>query len=139
MSRTLEQLRAEDAYRKVKDLTGRPEEWQKKYSSYVKGLPATILANGLGQAAAYLMAASKGVKDDAHMVLYTHLENWLCREGNLAPYPGAPDLMGAITGEDREKYIHAQAEAVEWLSWLKKFAVALLKQPEGDNNDTASL
>ena len=134
MSRTLEQQRAGDAYQKVKHLTAKPEEWQKKYASYVKGLPATILANGLGQAAASLMAAAKGNRDDAHMVLYSHLQEWLCRQDdNRAPYTGAHDLMGGITGEGRDKYIHAQAEAMEWLSWLKKFAAALLSSPESDN------
>jgi len=134
VSRTLEQKRAGDAYRKVQQLTNQSETFQKNYSSYAKGLPATILANGLGQAAAYLMAAAKGEETDAHMVLYRHLQDWLCRDNdNRAPYPGARDLMGAITSEGRDKYLHAQAEAMEWLSWLKKFAAALLKQPESDN------
>lgn len=134
MSRTLEQKRAGDAYQKVLQLTSKPEEWQKNYASYAKGLPATILANGLGQAAATLLSAAKGKEDDAHMVLYRHLREWLCRDNdNRAPYPGANDLMGAITSEGRDKYLHAQAEAMEWLSWLKKFTAALLKQPEGGN------
>ncbi len=136
MSKTLEQARAAHAYQKVQELTGQPDEWQKNYSSNVKSLPATILANGLGQAAASLLSAAKGKSNDPHMVLYRHLEDWLCRPGdNCAPYSsGTKDLMGAITGEDRNKYLHAQAEAMEWLSWLKKFAVALLKQPEGGND-----
>lgn len=131
MSRTLEQKRAGDAYQKVQQLTGKPEDWQKIYASYAKGLPATILANGLGQASATLLSAAKGDRNDAHMVLYMHLQDWLCRENdNRAPYPGARDLMGAITSEGREQYLHAQAEAMEWLSWLKKFAAALLSSPE---------
>lgn len=134
MSRTLEQKRAGDAYQKVEGLAGKPEEWQKNYASYAKGLPATILANGLGQAAATLLAAAKGKKDDAHYVLYQHLQGWLCREGDdRSPYSNARNLMANITSEDRNKYMHAQAEAVEWLSWVKKFAAALLSLPEGGN------
>lgn len=131
MSRTLEQIRAGDAYKTVQQLTDRKEDWRKNYVSYTQGLPATILANGLGQAAATLLAAAKG-NDDAHKALYRHLEAWLCRDDAQAPYPGQNDLMAAITGSDRHVYIHAQAEAMQWLAWLKKFTVALLKPTESD-------
>lgn len=129
MSRTLEQIRAAHAYQKVQQLKEQPDEWRKNYVSYIEGLPASILANGLGQTLATLMARGS----EAHMVLYRHLEEWLCRQDDRAPYLGENDLMGAITAHDRNKYMHAQAEAMEWLSWAKKFAVAILKPPEKPN------
>jgi CRISPR-associated protein Cmr5 len=111
-------------------------EWNEKYVSYVKGLPAAILMNGLGQAAATLLAASAGNYEKPHFVLYMHLQQWLCREGDSSPYPGENDLMRAITQGGREQYLRAQAEALAWLTWLKKFATAYLsKQDGGEQSD----
>lgn len=122
-------------------ITGLPAD-VKKYTSYVKGLPATILQNGLGQAMATLLAASKGkpamkqkdgenVVNEAHRLLYTHIQQWLCRDDALAPYrekeaiaDGSTVLMTRITDGDEPAYIRAQAEALAYLNWLKKFAVA---------------
>lgn len=96
------------------------------YVSYVESLPATILMNGLGQAAATLL--SKG--DEPHRLLYADLQSWLCGTDDAAPYPKAGDLMKAITGKPERDYLHAQAEALAWLIWLKKFANAYLKKGE---------
>lgn len=132
MNKTLEQARAKDALDKVKMLLRQAEndkakaESNDKYASYVKSLPATILMNGLGQAAATLMASTAG----EHKLLYRHLQGWLCRNESAAPYPGAGDLLDAITVNSREAYIRAQAEALAWLAWLKKFAVAYLEKPK---------
>lgn len=131
MSRTLEQKRAAHALAKVREMAGRSEEEQKKYSSYVQNLPAAILMNGLGQAAAGLLARAKGNREDMHAVLFAHLEQWLCRENEKSSYLGGDDLIGAVTARDRNAYICAQVEALAWLQWLKKFATAYLKQPDG--------
>jgi CRISPR-associated protein Cmr5 len=131
MSRTLEQKRAAHALEKVRDIEKLNEDEQKKYSSYVKSLPATILMNGLGQAAAGLLARAKGNNEDMHSVLFKHLEEWLCRENEKSPFRGGEGLIATIIARDRKAYLRAQAEALAWLQWLKKFAVAYLKQPEG--------
>ncbi len=128
---TLEQMRAADAFNKIMQLEQRNADWNYKYTSYVKSLPATILMNGLGQAAATLLAAARGNQDDAHKVLYRHMGDWLCRNDNKAPYRGANDLMSAIVNNERDTYIRAQAEALAWLQWLKKFAAAYLKSGSG--------
>lgn len=129
MSRTFEQKMAADALRKVKTLIDK--NYADKYASYAAGLPAAIIANGLGQAAATLLAAAKGDKNDPHMILFEHLEHWLCREDKQAPYftpAGQPkELMNKIVNNDRDTYMRAQAEALAWLQWLKKFAEAYLK------------
>ena len=65
-------------------------------------------------------------KKTAHYILYKHLQDWLCRDSKQAPYQHG-NLMQAITTNDRESYMHAQAEALAWLQWQKKFAVAYLK------------
>ena len=110
------------------------------YVSYVKSLPAAILMSGLGQALAMEKAgASKdGDVGKGHRLLYVHMNSWLCNETldgvpgwENGPYAGERDVLAAITSNDEPAYIRAQAEALEYLEWLKKFAVALLEEKEG--------
>jgi CRISPR-associated protein Cmr5 len=42
--------------------------------------------------------------------------------------------LEAITQNGRDKYLQAQAEAMAWLEWHKKLAVAYLKKA-GDKNE----
>ncbi|WP_053959478.1 type III-B CRISPR module-associated protein Cmr5 [Sulfobacillus thermosulfidooxidans] len=129
---TIEQDRAQHALTQIKNLINQPEAWQGRYKSYVKGLPASILSNGLGQALATLLSAAKGTTNDAHYVLYQHIEQWLCRSHPLAPYSGTSNVMDAITHHDSTAYRLAQMEAMAYLVWLKKFAAAYLLGEEGD-------
>ncbi len=139
MTMTLEQQRAQHALEQIKDLATRSEEWQAHYTSYVKGFPASILANGLGQSLATLLSAVKGHPEgkfqDPHFLLYRHLELWLCRNDEFAPYPGTKDVIEAITSHDSTRYRMAQAEAMAYLVWLKKFAAAYLKDDEGGSRE----
>ena len=134
---SIDQLRAQHALNKIESLQGQDV---KRYTSYVKALPANILQNGLGQAMATLLAASKGKPafknnevNEAHRLLFAHLQSWLCRNDPAAPYPCDQEptmedttLMEKITRGDEAAYIRAQAEALAYLNWLKKFAVAYL-------------
>ena len=134
----LEQKRARHALEMVNEVKEKyPEgsENRKNFVSYVEGLPAAILNNGLGQAAATLLAQAGKEKDDPHRMVYNILEDWLCRDDRIAPYKrmGSGDnalLMTAIVNGDRASYIKAQVEALSYLEWLKKFTVAFLKEPE---------
>jgi CRISPR-associated protein Cmr5 len=134
--RMLDQERARNAWDVVKRLEtkaeGQPKqkEWNDLYASYVSRLPATIISCGIGQTAASLLAADKGEKNSPHYMLYRHMEKWLCRNDEAAPYPNSECLMEAVLANDREHYMQAQAEALAWLDWLKKFAVAYLKKPK---------
>ncbi len=123
----LELQRAKHALKKIEALLEELQEGS-KYLSYAKSLPAAILQNGLGQAMATLLAASgeNKLKEDDHGKLYLDIQSWLCRNDEMAPYRNKKDLMQAITEGGQSSYIHAQAEAMAWLNWLKKFAVALL-------------
>lgn len=127
---SLQQRRAAHALREVEELKERGEN--AKYVSYVKGLPAAILLNGLGQSLATLLAAAKGNSSDPNRILFNQLERWL-RDDEDAPYHSTKGLMEAITGQDEATYCRAQAEAIAYLTWLKKFAVAYLgeKKQEG--------
>ena len=124
----LSQLRAANALMRTEELLATGNYG--KYKSYVQSLPATILMNGLGQAAAMLLAAAKGNRQDPHRLLYNHLSSWLCNEKDDysgAPYDNHQDLLRAITTEDEDHYLKAQAEALAYLEWLKKFANAYLR------------
>ena len=131
--RTLEQRRAQDALAAVRKLE--EDGSYGKYVSYVKGLPAAILQNGLGQALATLLAGAKLNKRErrsederAREALYRHLSAWLRRDAPEAPYRKHADLMEAVIANDEDHYLRAQAEALAYLTWLKKLAVAYLRE-----------
>ena len=107
-----------------------------KFNSYVQSLPASIMMVGLGQAVATLLASAKlSVSEEkrkprhrAYKILYKILSNWLCRNSTEAPYGDTQDvdLLDAITSHDERAYLKAQAEAMAYLEWLKKFSNAYL-------------
>lgn len=101
------------------------------YVSYVNALPAAILQNGLGQALAALNAGD----EEGRKFLYQQISAWLCNTREDAPYPAESDVLEAITQQDEDAYLIAQAEALAYLEWLKKFANAFLKRPEGGSHD----
>lgn len=127
--RTLDQERASDAWDVVQRmLADQTMKMNGEYAAYVTGLPATILTNGLGQAAAMLLqAAGRRGNNSAHYLLYKDMEKWLCRKDRFAPYKGQRELMEAIVRGSRQDYIKGQIEVLAWLDWLKKFSVAFLK------------
>lgn len=89
----------------------------KETLSAASGFPAMILMNGLGQAAAFYK--SKGGEQGK---LYGLLSDWLCSKGK--PYQTSRDLLTGITEQDMHTYRVAQAEALAYLQWVKKFAKA---------------
>ena len=121
-SRTLEQKRAEHALDRARKMGQMDAE---KYRSYVDRLGPAIVMNGLGQALATEIAAG-----GEHKNLYENVENWLCRsEGGV--YSGNRDLLASIVEHGQDKYLHAQAEALAWLQWHKKFCRAFLRDGAG--------
>ncbi len=134
MNSTIEQDRAKHALAQIHSLLNFSEDWQGHYKSYVKGLPASILSNGLGQSLATLLSTAKGKREDAHYVLYQHVEKWLGRSDPLAPYAGASDVIEAITSHDQRAYRAAQMETMAYLVWLKKFAAAFLLGGEEEDD-----
>ena len=119
--RTLEQARAANALSRVNELNGKGEMFKRKYRSYVDRLGPTIIMNGLGQA----LATEKASGEQAHKALYDNLSGWLCRSGN-GVYPDNRDALEAIMDGSQDQYILAQAEALAWLQWHKKFCRASL-------------
>lgn len=131
--KTIEQLRAASALTRVNEFGQEPEGFKKRYRAYVDRLCPTIVMNGLGQALATERAAAgpQPQKDDerAHHELYRSLQLWLCRqEGGV--YPSDSDLLQAIVAHDESLYLRAQAEALAWLEWHKKFCRASFPKSE---------
>jgi CRISPR-associated protein Cmr5 len=131
---TVEQRRAADAMARVSELSNQSDGFKKRYRAYVDRLCPTIVMNGLGQALATERAAagSRAEKEDdewAHEELYIGLQCWLCREGE-GIYPTGQDLLDAIMSHDESLYLCAQAEALAWLNWHKKFCRATF--PKGE-------
>ncbi len=91
----------------------------KEYISAASGFPAMIQMNGLGQAAAFFRS-----QGGTHKQLYDLLSGWLKKSDQ--PYAGW-DLLDGITRCDMSTYQLAQAEALELLTWVKKFAKAFME------------
>ncbi len=106
------------------------------YPAYVKSLPAKIIMNGLGQA----LAVEKGQGKDlvGHELLFGHMQDWLLHGWESSPYKGQEDILIALCNGSEEDYIRAQGEAMAYIEWLKKFAVAYLKSDDdGGKNEKA--
>ncbi len=127
---TLQQVRAKIALEQVqktlKKYKDKPEQ-KKKFKARASNLPAMIAMNGLGQAAAF--CKSKGDKD-AYDDIYAVLNEWLTHKDQ--PYHGK-ELITGITTNDMHTYRQAQAEALAYLSWVKKFASAYIDDDVSDN------
>ena len=118
---TLQQQRAKAALESITGLLSHPDA--SKLLSRAAELPFMIHANGLGQAAAFF----KSKKDkDGYGVMYEVLSSWLTQSGR--PFAGQKDLMQAITQSELHTYRVAQAEAMQYMDWVKKFAKAYLAQ-----------
>jgi CRISPR-associated protein Cmr5 len=143
----LAQRRAKHALDAVKEyrdapVADVPVKQKKAYAGYVKSLPAAIVMNGLGQALATELAqggkntakGQGGLSPDAHRQIYLHLQDWLCGKDAEAVFPDTFDkksrplthLLSRLYAADQSDYLRAQAEALLYLGWLKKFAGALL-------------
>ena len=134
---TLEQLRAADALNKVKVLEALKDQvdFKDKYAQVVVSFPSAVIMNGLGQAVATLLASGT----EAEKLLYEHLQGWLCRSSVKAPFPNGGSLIQSIVENERKAYVQAQVEALVWLEWLKKFAVAFLKNRKEKEKGGASI
>lgn len=134
--RTLEQQRAADALQKTQTIGQQSDALQRCYRAYVERLGTAVLINGLGQAMAMEQSAAgpKPEKDDAkaHAALFDNLSQWLCRP-NGGVYAGKTPFMAALTNGDQDQYTLAQAEALAWLTWHKRFCRATLQKPTAED------
>jgi CRISPR-associated protein Cmr5 len=132
-------LRSRHALERIDQLKGKTPG---HYVSYVKALPATIIKNGLAQALAMELAAQK---DPGHRRLYQDCAQWLCSGWPASPIrrtAAAPandgDFIRAIVNSDEDALVRLQIETLEYLFWLKKFAIAFLDKKDGTPVQTAT-
>lgn len=117
---TLEQQRARVAWIVT------PESPDEEYLSVVRGAGAIIMTSGLGQAIAFWL--SKDSK--AHQRIANALAKWLLRDEEQHHDDfDAMALMDVIRTCDNKGYRHLTSEALAFLQWMKRFAVAQSKTP----------
>ena len=131
MSRDREQRRARHALEGVLSIKQETNiERKKSYRGYAESLGAAIVMNGLGQALAAERAAARDKPtkpgEVAHMRLFENVSKWLAE----TVYEGKTDILNAIVEGEQDAYLQAQAEALAWLVWHKKFCQAYL--PPGE-------
>lgn len=119
VTQTLQQLRAQHALKKVQDWV--PLNEGDKLKARASELPFMIHTNGLGPALAFFKSKKN---KDGYDNLYLVLQSWLAQPGR--PFADKPDLMKAITEADFNTYRLAQAEAIQYMDWVKKFSSAYL-------------
>jgi len=114
---TIAQERANHALDAVQKWAQKDASAQKELKTYVTGMPAMMLMSGFGQTCAFYKS-----KAGNHAEVLKVLESWLEKD----------DLMAFITQSSAHEYQIAQAEALEYLNWLKKFARAYLEGEGGE-------
>jgi len=102
---------------------------QKELKSYASSFPAMILMSGFGQACAFYRS-----KGGNHMLMFEALADWL----NDQKVFSSKDLMKEIVNCDASKYQLAQAEALVYLDWLKKFSKAYLDDKEASHESASA-
>jgi len=112
---TRDQKMAKFASDRIKEVTNGA-----KFKSIARSFPSLIMANGLGQALAFLRA-----KDEPwHRQLYKFISKWV----SAAAYgTNGDDVLPLIMANDSKKYNRAMQEAMSISSWLKRFAEAEFK------------
>ena len=126
LQQTLEQRRAAKAWEQTERVS--KQSSKKEYGSLVRGLPANIQVDGLGQTLAFLKAKNK----EEHRSAYNNLQEWLCEAENFN-FKG--DLLEWLLRQSSDTYRHVTAETQAYLLWLKRFAEAKGWKSEENGRD----
>lgn len=120
--RLQEQKRAAQAWKSIHNAQAKlPPEGQEKYGQIARGAPADIIANGLGQTLAFWKA--KGRKEKPYNLLLEDLSGWMQSQPGLN---NGDLLRWIIDTASTSAYRRATAEAIAYLTWVKRFAEAEL-------------
>ena len=118
--KTLDQRRAAHAWEAVGRFKDRNADG-KEYAGEAHKLPMRIMAAGLGQALAFILAKAKEKKKNLKQ-LHEDLTDWVMRKH---PLPGKKDnLLESIIEGDAAFLRRATDEALAYLQWLNRFAEA---------------
>lgn len=119
----LEQRRAANAWKVVENVSRNEDKFKKEFGSLVRSLPALILSDGLGMSCAFLCAKDKDKRDTHYFEAYKNLSAWLVSELRLHVDDDAL-LAWIVNTSSSNEYRRATAEALAYLSWLKRFTEA---------------
>jgi CRISPR-associated protein Cmr5 len=125
----LEHERAKEAWRTIDFVNTELDDigFKKEYRSIVLKFPTLIITNGLGQSIAFLKAKGKNDNSKPEEKLYRDIEGWLdrCFQWNVKG-----ELIEKIITLPSDKFRLVTAETLSYLSWLKRFADAVLPKEE---------
>ena len=124
--KTLDQQRAEHAWRVVERVQGSlDEKEQKEFGTQAKKLPTRIMAAGLGQALAFLLAKTQGEarKKPGMSELLLALSKWIAQRRPVKPGEDERLIVRLLQGDaDFQRW--ATSECLAYLVWLVRFADA---------------
>jgi len=141
LQQTKEQQRAKCAWDDISDVNKKGDDIKKKYRSLVLKSSILILTNGLGQTAAFFASKSQpkektspSADNIAHSLLLKHLWRWLengkiCKASQIETQE-SHKLAFWITQATTDQYRLATTETLRYLQWLRRFAEAVLPEPE---------
>lgn len=114
---TREQERAKSAWEAIAEVEKKDDKQRNKYGTLARGLPATILRDGLGPTVAFLQAKGEA----HHKLLYTHLSQWI--KAALKPQ-GYSELAQHLRDCSSAEYRMAATEVLAYQLWLKRYVEA---------------
>ncbi len=136
--RSLEQERAKAAWEAIAQVKGKG--YDKEYRSLARGASADIQTSGLGQTLSFWRAKGyeggkpKGRGQNEHAQLLSHVEAWVRRELRLREDVSV--VAWIVNDATTDQYRRATAEALAYLTWLRRFAEAELRE-EGSTRSQA--
>ena len=89
--------------------------------------PTLIITNGLGQTLAFLKSKGKNDESKPEEKLYRNIESWLDKR---VQWTARGELMEKVISLPNDKFRYATAETLSFLSWMKRFADAVLKEAD---------
>jgi CRISPR-associated protein Cmr5 len=119
---TLDQRRARHAWEAVTRLKQMKPEDAKEYAREAKKLPTRIVAAGLGQALAFILAKAKDKKPNLKQ-LHDDLTDWVLTQRQMAATRAGSLLQSIIHGSS-DFLRRATDETLAYLLWLNRFAEA---------------
>lgn len=119
--KTKGQERAAFAYQKISQaLEALGKEKAKEFASFVAGLPAMILQNGLGHTLCFLLAKDQNNRNTKHWFAFEAMTSWLAKNKHLAFEATKPaETIKKLTEKEALEYIALQEEALRFLEWFK--------------------
>jgi CRISPR-associated protein Cmr5 len=124
----IEQGRASQAYKFVKQAIDDPKVSWDNYKSGVRKLPAYIKTNGLGQTLAFIK------NRDNFPRIYEQLTEWLQRE-NEEGLEQKGDLVQQVIAMPSARYRQVTMETLALINWMRRFVDGL---DEKDKNNKES-